>query len=371
MDSFDASARYLHSVHNEQRYLFFENKQYLNLSSNDYLGLSDAALQREFLDLYEPFNRFVLSNPASRLMTGNSAYYDSLESSIAKLFKKEAALVLSCGYMVNSSLLGAVTESGDLILADKLVHASIVDGIRLSARDFERFRHNDMNHLRQIIERKRSSYNRVFVVVESIYSMDGDTAPINELIALKKEFDIILYIDEAHAFGSRGGSGAGLSEELDVGDQIDIIVATLGKSAASQGGFVVCSLELRNLLINKMRGLIFSTALPDISLMWSKFIVDRMASFSQKREHLKNISQLTAKSLSLPDCQSNIIPIITGSNESAVDLQMKLRNGGYWVSAIRHPTVAKGSERVRISLSADISDEEIGKFIIYCKNLLK
>lgn len=369
MDCFDASSRCLYSVHSEQRYLFFENKQYLNLSSNDYLGLSDVALQREFIEKYDPCQRFVLSNPSSRLMTGNSECYDSLESSIAKLFKKESALVLSCGYMVNNSLIGAIADNHDLIVVDKLVHASIVDGIRLSGCDFERFRHNDLNHLRQIIAKKRAAYNKVFVVVESIYSMDGDTAPITELVELKKEFDLMLYVDEAHAFGVRGESGAGLSEELGVGDQIDIIVATLGKSAASQGGVVVCSLSMRNRLINKMRGLIFSTALPDISLMWSRFIIERMPNYTQKREHLKKISRFVADSLSLKNCDSNIIPIITGSNESAVELQMKLRECGYWVSAIRHPTVAKGGERIRISLSADISDNEIAQFIACYSNI--
>ncbi|MEG1634685.1 MAG: 8-amino-7-oxononanoate synthase [Rikenellaceae bacterium] len=365
MNDLDASCRRLYSVHSKQRYLFFENKQYLNLSSNDYLGLSSEQLQHEFLDTCKPFERFALSNPSSRLMTGNSECYDDLEHSISQLFGKENALVLSCGYMINSSLLGAISEPGDLIIADKLVHASIVDGMRLSLRDFLRFRHGDMAHLRSLLEKNRALYKRVFVVVESIYSMDGDVAPIMELIALKKEFNIVLYVDEAHAFGVRGKNGAGLAEELGVGSQIDIIVATLGKATASQGGFVVCSNSVKELLINKMRGLIFSTALPDISLMWSKFIIDRLPSFSSKREHLKKISTLLAHSLSLSGMQSHIIPIVVGSNEAAVKLQMKLRDGGYWVSAIRHPTVAKGSERIRISLSADITEQEMNDFTTF------
>ncbi len=362
MNEIDPSTRRLYNVSSRQRYLLFENKQYLNFSSNDYLALSDIDLQGEFLKKTAPFDNFVMSNPSSRLMTGNSICYEELEDAIARLYNKESALVLSCGFMANSSLLPALVERGDLIIADKLVHASVVDGIRLANCDFERFKHNDMQSLRRILERKRADYNRVYVAVESIYSMDGDIAPLEEIVKLKKEFDLQLYVDEAHAFGVRGSDGAGVCSELGITDDIDIIVVTLGKALASQGGVVVSSLEVRERLINNMRSLIFSTALPDISLMWAKYLVDRLGELNHLRNHLRALTARLCDNLKINHSPSHIIPIVLGSNEAVHKAQLRLREMGYWVTAIRHPTVQKGGERLRISLSAGVTMEEIDNF---------
>ncbi|MFI3315775.1 MAG: 8-amino-7-oxononanoate synthase [Rikenellaceae bacterium] len=368
MNNINSSQRYLVNVENRQRYLFLDNKQYLNLSSNDYLGLSDVVLQQEFLETCEPFTYFALSNPSSRLMTGNSNCYAVLEQSIARLFGREAALVLSSGYLVNSTLIGALASNRDLIIADKLVHASMIDGIKLSGCDFERFRHNDMNHLRKILQLRRAKHENVYILAESIYSMDGDVAPLSELVAIKNEFDCKIYLDEAHAFGVRGQRGGGLAQQMCLDDEIDIIVATLGKAAASQGGFVVCSNAIKQTLVNKMRGLIFSTAISDVSLRWSNFIIERMASLNDRREALASLSRKCAEKLSV-ECESHIFAYVLGSNEKAVEVQLKLRECGYWVNAIRYPTVPKGSERLRISLNAQMCDREIEGFIECLKSL--
>ncbi|MFI3321408.1 MAG: 8-amino-7-oxononanoate synthase [Rikenellaceae bacterium] len=360
--TFDTSKRQLYNVENRQRYLFYNNKQYLNLSSNDYLGLSSLELQNKFMEEVSPLEKFVMSNPSSRLMTGNSVHYENLEKSIASLFGRESSLVVSCGFLLNATLISAIAAKNSLIIADKLVHASMIDGIKLSGCDFERFRHNDTNHLAQILERKATNYDEVYVMVESIYSMDGDIAPIKEIAELKNEYGFKFYVDEAHAFGVRGEKGCGILEELDMENCAEIVVATLGKAAASQGGFVVCSNEIKDVLINKMRGLIFSTAIPDISLMWSKFIVELLPSLTEKRENLAKLSTKLTELLNIKPSPSHIIPIILGSNDRVVQMQESLRDKGYWLAAIRNPTVAKGSERLRISLSAEITTKELELF---------
>ncbi len=366
MSQTSSSARRLYDVSSRQRYILFEEKQYLNFSSNDYLSLSDVELQSQFIEKSKPFSSFVLSNASSRLMTGNTHCYKVLEDALAALFEKESALVLSSGFMVNCGVLPALVQKRDLIIADKLVHASIVDGLRQCSCDFERFRHNDMAALRRLLERKRGDYDKVYLVVESIYSMDGDLAPMLDIIELKREFDVVLYVDEAHAFGVRGARGAGLCSELGLLDEVDIVIVTLGKALASQGGVVISTAEVRERLINTMRTLIFSTALPDISLQWSHFLVERVQAMMGEREQLmvlaRRLYDNICDSITLERPSSHIVPIIMRSNEAVCRAQMLLRERGYWVTAIRHPTVPKGSERLRISLCCGITNEQIDAF---------
>ena len=363
----EGNLRQLKETRTRQKYIIYRNKPYLNLSSNDYLALSDTALQTEFFRTIDLDERFILSNPSSRLMTGNSPDYTALETSLARLYGKESALVLGSGFLLNSGLLPAVTEPGDLVIADKLVHASIIEGLRLCRCHWERFRHNDMEHLQRILENKRESYNRVYVVTESIFSMDGDIAPLEKLTELKRRYDLRLYIDEAHAFGVRGKSGCGICEEKGITGQIDYIVGTLGKALCSQGAFVICDEETKQVLINKMRTLIFSTALPPVSLMWSKFLIDRLPAFTDRRTALETSRRLLHDAL--PNCpsQSHILPIFVPGNFQVLELTETLRQEGYWVTAIRYPTVPKTGERIRISLTSGLNENDITGFISVLK----
>ena len=361
----EGNRRRLTELASSQKYIYYQNKQYLNLSSNDYLGLSDPQLQRRFFNDISGENIFLMSNPSSRLMTGNSPHYTALEECIARLFGKEAALVLGSGFLVNSGLLPALASPDDLILADKLVHASLIDGLRLSPCRWLRFRHNDLRHLRTLLE-KEPCKGTVYVVTESIFSMDGDTAPLRELAALKEEFGFRLYVDEAHAFGVRGAKGCGLAEETGTLGTVDLLVATLGKAAASQGAFVVCSEPERELLVNRMRPLIFSTALPPISLMWSRFVLDRFPDCTDRRAHLKKLSTkfytLMNNCVDNPEACSHIFPLIVSENQATLELAERLKEAGFWVTAIRHPTVPKGSARLRISLNAGLDESDIDRF---------
>lgn len=346
-----------------QKYIINSNKQYINLSSNDYLGLSDSDLQRQFIDTVDFNKSFLMSNPASRLMTGNSTHYTQLERTIADLYGKESALVLSCGFMLNSGALPALVQPNDYIIADRLVHASLIDGIRLCECSFSRFRHNDIDHLRSLLTKTQCD-GTVYVVLESIYSMDGDCVPLEEIIKLKKEFGFKIYLDEAHAFGVHK---LGIAQRDGLLSEIDYLVVTMGKAAASTGAFIVLDALSREVLINRMRTLIFSTALPPISLMWSQFVVERIGSFDDRRAHLAELCELLSQAVERITGQacpkSHIIPIIVGDNGACMELAERFRENGFWVTAIRYPTVAKDSARLRVSLSASLTQEDILRFI--------
>ena len=214
-----------------------------------------------------------------------------LEDLLARVFNKQSALLFNSGYHANNGILPALTDKDSLIIADKLVHASIIDGIKLSGCKFERFKHNDVNHLSKIIEKEHNNYSKIFIITEGIFSMKGDCAPLKEIVDVKNKYNnTLLYLDEAHSFGVLGNKGLGLAEELNLLDSIDLYVATFGKAISSVGAFIVCNNTIRSYLINKMRPLIFSTALPSINIEWSKFIISKLDSFNYQREKLKEFS---------------------------------------------------------------------------------
>lgn len=213
----------------------------LDLSSNDYLslGASFSDHRQEFLDR---FSDAAFSSSASRLLSVNQKYHYMLEDYLQELYGKPA-LLFNSGYHANVGCIGALTIPSTLFVCDKLIHASVVDGLHVAQSQFKRFPHNDLHKLRTILEKETSNYETIIVVVESLYSMDGDEAPLKELVELKREFPgLLLYVDEAHAFGVRGEKGLGISEELGLTENIDILVGTLGKAAASAGAFAVVSL---------------------------------------------------------------------------------------------------------------------------------
>ena len=236
-----------------------DGRRMLNLSSNDYLGLaSDAALQDEFLRSVPERDR-LLSASSSRLLTGNFTAHRELEALLAGRFGRESALTFSSGYHANTGILPAVADAHTLILADKLVHASLIDGIRLSAAQSIRYRHQDYRQLRGLLEKHHAAFGRIIIVTESVFSMDGDVAPLAALAELKRMYpNVMLYVDEAHAIGVRGRHGLGIAEEQDCLRKIDFLCGTFGKALASVGAYVVCSRLMRDYLVNRMRTLIFT-----------------------------------------------------------------------------------------------------------------
>ncbi|WP_428994483.1 8-amino-7-oxononanoate synthase [Barnesiella viscericola] len=349
-------------------YLVRDGVSMLNLSSNDYLGLADnVALKSEFLQTLDPQTcRF--SSTSSRLLTGNYPAYTRLEKRLAQLYGAESALVFNSGYHANSGILPAVTDSRSLILADKLVHASIVDGIGLSKARCIRYRHNNYEQLERLVAENADQYERIFIVTESIFSMDGDESDLPRLVSLKRQYpQVCLYLDEAHAFGVRGQLGLGCAEEQGVVGDIDFLVGTFGKAAASMGAFVICSETMKQYLVNTMRPLIFTTALPPVNLEWTLFIVNKICDMQERREHLAQIGRRVREVLNPLNggivSSSHIIPYVLGESERAVEVALRLQHEGFYLLPVRPPTVPRGTSRLRISLNAECSDSDIDRLI--------
>lgn len=398
--------RSLPCVEHEGRYIRAGGRKLLNLSSNDYLGLAaDPSLRDDFLRRI-PESGWPFSASSSRLLTGNYAIYTGLEALIAGRFDREAALLFNSGYHANLGILPAVCDKRTLILADKLVHASLIDGMRLAGTPFVRYRHNDPAHLESLLQREKGRYDRYIVVTESVFSMDGDVTDLRRLAELKKSYsDVWLYVDEAHALGVRGDTGLGVAEETGTIAEIDFLVGTLGKALASAGAYVVCSARMKEYLVNTARPLIFSTALPPVNIAWSYYLFERLPHFKEERRRLAARSEQLGRALrrlagepepvdlatgrpctdgdvpgrgvSFPAGRSgefsaasdkrmtvsHIQPYVLGDNATCVRKAEALQEGGFYVLPVRPPTVPAGTSRLRFSLNATVTEEEIDRLI--------
>ena len=347
-----------------------QGKEYLNLSANDYLSIAnDPKLIGEFL-CREGDTRF--GSTGSRLMTGNTDAYTDFEKELERVYGRPA-LVFGSGYHANTGILPALAGAGDLILADKLVHASIIDGILSSKADFSRFRHNDYGHLEELLVKSREHYKNIWIVSESIFSMDGDRSDVRQLANLKEKYGALLYIDEAHSIGTDGPNGLGICRAAGLLEQTDVAVFPMGKGMASQGAFVLCRGEVKEYLVKTSRPFIFSTALPPACVRWSAFVFDGMRAMDMRRERLAKMSSQLRVELEKEEFKvlgdSHIIPVVFGENAVVLAAADSLREQGIWATAIRHPTVPKGQARIRLSLSAAFSPEDIGRIVGAFKKL--
>lgn len=356
-----------HLTH-EGRHVLVAGRRMLNLSSNDYLGLAnDLNLRRAFFEGL-PSEKLPLSSSSSRLLTGNFTVYEELETLLANLFGTESALVFNCGYHANTGILPAICDERTLILADKWVHASLIDGIRLSTARCIRYRHNEYAQLERLLQEHHASYDRIIIVTESIFSMDGDEADLPALVRLKRQYaHVLLYVDEAHAVGVRGPRGLGCAEEQGCIPDIDFLVGTFGKALASAGAYLVCQQVVRDYLINKMRPFIFTTALPPFIVQWTTFVLQHLDGYQGRRQHLAALSHslrtgLRERGYSSPSV-SHIVPMIVGSSARAVQKAEELQQGGFYALPVRPPTVPEGTARIRFSLTADVTEEEIRHLI--------
>lgn len=366
--SAEGNLRSLSHAFQDGRYLLFQGKRMLNLSSNDYLGLAaDAGFRAGFWNNISSED-LLPSSSSSRLLTGNHPAFDELETALARSYRTEAAMVFNSGYDANTGILPAIAGPDDLILADKLVHASLIDGMRLSRAHWFRFKHNNLAHLERILQKSVSGHRHIIIVTESLFSMDGDEAPLQELVRLKKLYpNLLLYVDEAHAFGLRGPSGLGCCEELGCIQDIDFLVGTFGKAAASAGAFVVCRRIARDFLINQVRPFIFTTALPPVIAAWSRYVLQHLPDMGERRTRLALLSQrlhqaLQAAKIKSPST-SHIIPLLVGDSHKAVLLAEEMQRHGFYIRAIRPPTVPEGTSRLRFSLRADLTDDELNALI--------
>jgi len=346
------------------------DRSMLNLSSNDYLGLAvDERLREEFFDLI-PISEQRMSSSSSRLLTGNFPEYEQLEYTLSQLFENRSALLFNSGYHMNIGILPALCDSKTLILADKLVHASLIDGMRLSTAQYVRYRHNDLNHLDALLKKYQAdqTFERIIIVTESIFSMDGDEADLAALVALKKQYsNVMLYVDEAHAIGVRGKQGLGIVEQAAVIQDVDFIVGTFGKALASVGAYLICDPIIRDFLINKMRPLIFSTAQPPMCMAWTNFLLQKVVKRNDQREYLKALShslntQILAKNYDCPS-SSQIVPVIVGDSIQTVALAYEMQKAGFYIMPVRPPTVPQGVSRLRICLNTRIDQYDLDRLV--------
>jgi 8-amino-7-oxononanoate synthase len=353
-------------------HLRVQGRDLLNFSSNDYLGLANhPALRKAAREAVETFGA---GSGASRLICGSLSVHHELEETLAEFKATPAALTFSSGYSAAIGTLGACVGRNDIVILDKRVHACVVDAARLSGAKLRVFRHNDLNDLETILKWAAArpavggARPRVVIVTESVFSMDGDLAPLREMVELKERHGAWLMLDEAHATGVFGPRGKGLAQHCGVADQIEIQMGTLGKALGAAGGYVCGSRALIDLLINRARSFIFSTA-PGPAPVAAAIAGLALAGSSEgdaRRERLwKRVSEFPSGFGCGSDAgtggSSPIRPWIIGEESRAMEVAERLRNAGIFAPAIRFPTVARGSARLRFTLTADHSAEDIGK----------
>ncbi len=350
-------------------WITMEGRRLLNLSSNNYLGLANSRLLRE--EAGEWLQRFGASASASRLIVGNLSLHQTVEEKIAAFQGAEAAILYNTGYMANVGVISALMNKGDFILSDKLNHASIVDGIMLSGAEFRRYPHGDLNKLEDLLQ-KGSARNKKLIVTDSVFSVDGDIAPLKEIVELKERFGAILMIDEAHGGGVFGENRRGVAEMLGVEEGVEVHMGTFSKAFGSYGAYVCGSMKLVEYLVNRSRPFIYSTSLPPAVLganLAAIRVVAETPELSQKvlenaaylRQNLNRLGFNTLASA------SQIIPLLVGDNRKAVEFASLLFKKGVMAVAIRPPTVPPKTARLRLSVTAEHRCEDLD-FAISCLN---
>lgn len=342
----------------------FEGDEYINFSSNDYLGLSSHP------ELIKRSNEFAVNfgvgSGASRLVTGNLNIHSELEKKLAEAFNAEEAILFNSGFQANTSILPAVADRNSLILADKKIHNSLIQGALLSRATFKRFEHNNYDDLEELFKNTdRARYNRIWIVSETVFSMDGDRNDIDRLIEISEKYNTLLYSDDAHAVGVLGKTGLGLNYGK---EGIDISLGTFGKAFGSFGAYALCSKEMKDYLINFAGGFIYSTSLPPNVIGAIDAALDLIPEMDQERTQLMNNvayvrTEIQKLGFDTSASDSQIIPVIIGDEQETIELSNQLKENGLWVSSIRPPTVEKDASRLRITLSVKHTKEHLYKLL--------
>ena len=338
-----------------------------NLCSNDYLGLAaDPRLKQAVVEAVASARQ--MGATGSRLLSGNSREWQELETEFAEFAGTESALYFGSGYAANVGLLGSILQPGDICFSDALNHASLIDGMRLSGAEKIIYPHGDMQFLEDALREKSHSAGAKVIVTESIFSMEGDVARIDDLLRLARTYGAELIVDEAHALGVRGPEGRGVVAELNLEHEILAIVYTCGKALASVGAFVCCDAKLKDFLINCARTFLFSTALPPYFARQIRAALKIARKEDSRRKHLHEISialreGLSAAGLNYGASSTQIVPVILGANEAAINVAAQLQAAGFAVRAIRPPTVPAGTARIRISLTSRITLADVHRLV--------
>ncbi|MBM3245700.1 MAG: 8-amino-7-oxononanoate synthase [Candidatus Omnitrophica bacterium] len=331
------------------------DREYIDFSSNDYLGLSNHSKLIEAAKA--ALTKYGAGSSASRLLSGDLNIHHELEDALARLKKKESALIFNSGYQANVGIISSLCAKGDAIFCDRLCHASIIDGILLSGARLFRFRHCDSEHLEENLKKERQKFKNALVVTETIFSMDGDRPDLKKLVEIKTRYNCGLLVDEAHATGIYGASGSGVVEEESLSKEVDYIMGTFGKALGSFGAYLAASKLDTDYLMNKCRSFIYSTALPPAVIAANLAAIKLLSEEPCRRRKLLESAKflrgnLKAKGFDVRGC-SQIIPLVTGDIGKTVTLANFLKDKGYWVMPIRPPTVPEGESRLRFSVTFD------------------
>jgi 8-amino-7-oxononanoate synthase len=330
----------------------------IDFSSNDYLGFSkEGSIEKKIRELNLHSDRS--GSTGSRLISGSTNFAEQLEKEIAAFHSAEAALLFNSGYDANIGLISSIPSKRDLIIYDELVHASIHDGLRLSFAKYYKMRHNDMEHLERLIERNVDAVENIYVVVESVYSMDGDCARLKELMKICDNKRIFLIVDEAHAIGIYGKEGRGLCNELGIEDKIFARVYTYGKAMGCHGAAVVGDKNLRDYLVNFARSFIYTTALPLDSLHRIKAAYELLKEEKFRKQLKENISYFRSLTTDFIESTSAIQCKLFPGNHNVDVIEKKFEDQDLFVKGIKSPTVKEGAERIRICLHAFNTKEQI------------
>ena len=361
----------------QQPSLEFAGKKMVNFSSNDYLGLATEASLREAAKL--AIDQYGVGSGASRLVCGSLSPHMRLEERLAEFKRTEAALTFSSGYAAALGTLGALLRKDDVVILDKLCHASLIDGARMSGAHIRIFPHNHLGKLESHLQWAAENHPeaRVLVVTESVFSMDGDWAVLPEIVDIKRRYSAMLMLDEAHAVGVIGLNGRGLADQLGVAGEVDIQMGTLSKALGVSGGYVCGSRRLIDLLINRARSFMFSTAPPPAMAAAALAAVEFMltpAGENRRQILRRNLAHFATEMPMLftaeRKLQSAIIPIMIGGAEAAMESSRVLADRGYFVPAIRYPTVARDAARLRVTISAKHTQKQISGLCEQLRNFL-
>lgn len=339
----------------EGQYIHVDGKPYINFSSNDYLGLNQhSELEKAF---QQGIDDFGLCATGSNLITGYHKTHQALEETICEWLNKESCLLFTSGFAANTGFLQALAKPNVNFLLDKLSHASLIDGAITSEASTRRFLHNNLVQLESLLVKNTDKHN--LIVSEGVFSMDGDKAPISDLVALAKKYQAWLYIDDAHSIGVIGEQGQGSSSV----NEIDIVMATFGKAIATSGAFIACSLELKEYLLNFCRHYIYTTAMSPALAQATQASILLIQKEQWRRDRIQQLSELFINQL---DCKVDVLPtessihaLVIGDEAKTLEVAHKVKNEGFWLSAIRPPTVAKNSSRLRVTICANHNDNDI------------
>lgn len=335
--------------------------EYVDFSSNDYLGLSNhpelIEAARHALESYG------IGTGASRLMSGDLRLHHMLEEETASFKGKESALVFNSGYQANTGIIPAFVGRNDVVFADRLCHASQLDGVAMSQAKLVRFQHNDVDHLRDLLERERSKFEKALILTESVFSMDGDLAPLRSLVELKDRHDCLLMVDEAHATGVFGNEGRGLVDSEGLSEQVDLIMGTFSKALGGFGAYLAAPRTVTDYLVNSARSFIYSTSLP-AAIIAANLAAIRVCKCDPSRgqvllERAEGFRKAVAKAGWSAAGASQIVPVMVGESTDAMRYASELFAQGFRVLPIRPPTVPEGTARLRFSLCYAHAEEDI------------